>query len=78
MNIVDFEVYLNQSENIELENKEEGDELKTKNTIMPFETKVVAKVILKDNWKLNSKFKLTMGIPEKAVQIKFKEKDEKK
>ena len=78
MNIVDFEVYLNQSENIELENKEEGDELKTKNTIMPFETKVVAKVILKDNWKLNSKFKLTIGIPEKAVQIKFIEKNEKK
>ena len=78
MNVVDFEVYLNQSENIELENKEEGDELKTKNTIMPFETKVVAKVILKDNWKLKSKFKLTMGIPEKAVQMKFIEKDEKK
>ena len=78
MNVVDCEVYLNQSENIELENKEEGDELKTKNTIMPFETKVVAKVILKDNWKLKSKFKLTMGIPEKAVQMKFIEKDEKK
>ena len=70
MNVVDFEVYLNQSENIELENKS-GDELKTKNTINPFETKVVAKVILKDNWKLKSKFKLTMGIPEKSAQIKF-------
>ena len=78
MNVVDFEVYLNQSENIELEDKEEGDELKTKNTIMPFETKVVAKVILKDNWKLKSKFKLTMGIPEKSAQIKYIEKDEKK
>ena len=78
MNVVDFEVYLNQSENIELEDKEEGDELKTKNTIMPFETKVVAKVILKDNWKLKSKFKLTMGIPEKPAQIKYIEKDEKK
>ena len=77
MNVVDFEVYLNQSENIELENKE-GDELRTKNTIMPFETKIVAKVILKDNWKLKSKFKLTMGIPEKAAQIKYIEKDEKK
>ena len=77
MNVVDFEVYLNQSENIELENKEEGDELRTKNTIMPFETKVVAKVILKDNWKLKSKFKLTMGIPEKAAQMKYIEKDEK-
>ena len=75
MNVVDFEVYLNQSENIELENKE--DELRTKNTIMPFETKVVAKVILKDNWKLKSKFKLTMGIPEKAAQMKYIEKDEK-
>ena len=77
MNVVDFEVYLNQSENIELENKE-GDELRTKNTIMPFETKIVAKVILKDNWKLKSKFKLTMGIPEKSAQIKYIEKDEKK
>ena len=76
MNVVDFEVYLNQSENIELENKS-GDELKTKNTINPFETKVVAKVILKDNWKLKSKFNLTMGIPEKSAQIKYIESDEK-
>ena len=76
MNVVDFEVYLNQSENIELENKS-GDELKTKNTINPFETKVVAKVILKDNWKLKSKFKLTMGIPEKSAQTKYIESDEK-
>jgi len=75
MNIVEFDVYLNQSENIELENKE-GDELRTKNTIMPFETKIVAKVILKDNWKLKSKFKLTMGIPEKSIQTKFIENDE--
>ena len=78
MNVVNFEVYLNQSENIELEDKEEGKELETKNTIMPFETKVVAKVILKDNWKLKSKFKLTMGIPEKSAQTKYIEKDEKK
>ena len=75
MNVVDFEVYLNQSENIELENKE-GDELRTKNSIMPFETKIVAKVILKDNWKLKSKFKLTMGIPDKSAQSKYIEKDE--
>ena len=75
MNVVDFEVYLNQSENIELENKE-GDELRTKNSIMPFETKVVAKVILKDNWKLKSKFKLTMGIPDKSIQSKYIEKNE--
>ena len=75
MNVVDFEVYLNQSEIIELENKE-GEELRTKNSIMPFETKVVAKVILKDNWKLKSKFKLTMGIPDKSIQLKYIEKDE--
>ena len=74
MNVVDFEVYLDQSENIELENKE-GDELRTKNTIMPFETKIVAKVILKDNWKLKSKFKLTMGIPEKSIQQKYIKED---
>ena len=77
MNVVEFEVFLDQSENIELENRE-GDQLKTKNNILPFETKTVAKVILKDDWKLKSKFKLTMGVPEKAVQDKYVQKDEER
>ena len=48
MSVVDFEVELDQSENIELENKIDN-ELKTKNRILPFETKEVEKVILKNN-----------------------------
>ena len=76
MSVVDFEVELDQSENIELENKIDN-ELKTKNRILPFETKEVAKVILKNNWKLKSKFKLTMSIPDKSIQYNYIQKDEK-
>lgn len=77
MSVVDFEVHLDQSENIELEGKAESDELKTVNKILPFETKEVARVILKNNWKLKSKFKLTMNVPDKDIQYTYIEKDEK-
>ncbi len=77
MSVVDFEVHLDQSENIELENKI-NNELKTSNRILPFEKKEVAKVILKDNWKLKSKFKLTMNVPEKQIQYNYIVNDEKK
>ena len=76
MSVVDFEVHLDQSDNIELENKIDN-KLKTINKILPFETKEVAKVILKNNWKLKSKFKLTMNVPEKSIQHNYIEKDEK-
>jgi hypothetical protein len=78
MSVVDFEVHLDQSENIELEGKPDPDELKTVNKIFPFETKEVARVILKNNWKLKSKFKLTMNVPDKDVQYSYVEADEKK
>jgi hypothetical protein len=76
MSVVDFEVHLDQSENIELEGESAGT-LKTVNQIFPFETKEVARVILKNNWKLKSKFKLTMNVPSKDVQNSYIEKDEK-
>lgn len=81
MSVVDFEVHLDQSENIELEGKQDYDELKTVNRILPFQTKEVARVILKNNWKLKSKFKLTMNVPDKDIQrtyIESKENDIKK
>ena len=78
MSVVDFEVHLDQSENIELEGKPEGDELKTVNKILPFHTKEVARVVLKNNWKLKSKFKLTMNVPDKDIQYSYIEKEEKK
>lgn len=76
MSIVDFEVHLDQSENIELENCTNVNELKTVNKIHPFETKEVAKVILKQGWKLKSKFKLTMNVPDKEMQYQYIEQDE--
>ena len=51
--------------------------VKTINRILPFETKEVAKVILKNNWKLKSKFKLTMNVPDKSIQYNYIQKDEK-
>jgi hypothetical protein len=77
MSIVEFEVHLDQSENIELDSKDK-EELKTVNKLLPFETKEVAKVILKQDWKLKTKFKLTMNIPEKDIQFRFIEGDMKK
>ena len=76
MSVVDFEVHLDQSENIELAGTAPGEELKTINRLEPFETKEVARVILKNNWKLKSKFKLTMNIPEKETQMQFIKEDE--
>jgi len=76
MNVLDFEVNLEQSENIELEGNSDSDELKTVNRILPYETKVVARVILGNNWKLKSKFKLTMNVPDRDLQYKYIEEDE--
>lgn len=86
MSIVKFEVYLDQSENIELEALQNdnnndsyvySDELKTVNEILPFQVKEVARVVLKQGWKLKSKFKLTMNVPDKNLQYSYIEDDEK-
>ena len=69
MSVVDFEVHLDQSENIELAGKSPNDELKTISRIQPFQKVEVARVILKNNWKLKSKFKLTLNIPDKDTQM---------
>eukprot|EP00340_Litonotus_pictus_P004981 CAMPEP_0170517410 /NCGR_PEP_ID=MMETSP0209-20121228/3415_1 /TAXON_ID=665100 ORGANISM="Litonotus pictus, Strain P1" /NCGR_SAMPLE_ID=MMETSP0209 /ASSEMBLY_ACC=CAM_ASM_000301 /LENGTH=788 /DNA_ID=CAMNT_0010802657 /DNA_START=138 /DNA_END=2504 /DNA_ORIENTATION=+ len=76
MSIVDFEVHLDQSENIQLENQINENEMKTVNKVLPFETKEVARVILKQGWKLKSKFKLTMNVPDKDMQYNYIEQDE--
>jgi len=69
MSVVDFEVHLDQSENIELAGKSPNEELKTISRIEPFQKVEVARVILKNNWKLKSKFKLTLNIPDKDTQM---------
>jgi calpain-15 len=77
MSVVDFEVHLDQSENIELAGKSPTDELKTVNRIEPFQRVEVARVILKNNWKLKSKFKLTLNIPDKDTQMECIREDKK-
>jgi hypothetical protein len=77
MNVLDFEVNLEQSENIELDGVVNG-ELKTINKIYPFEKEVVAMVILHNNWKLKSKFKLTINVPDRDIQMKYIMNDQKK
>jgi len=76
MSVLDFEVNLDQSENIELEGKSPKDELKTVNRILPYESKTVARVILRNNWKLKSKFKLTMNVPDREVQYDYIKEDD--
>ncbi len=80
MNVLDFEINLEQSENIELDHSEgtQTDELKTVSRIFPFERKVVAKVVLGNNWKLKSKFKLTMNVPDRDRQYSYIADDDKK
>ena len=76
MSVLDFEVNLDQSENIELEGRLTNQELKTINRIFPYESKVVAKVILRNNWKLKSKFKLTMNVPDRELQYEYIKNDD--
>lgn len=82
MSIVDFEVHLDNSENIELENQfntnPKSKSMMTVNKVLPFETKEVAKVILKQGWKLKSRFRLTMNVPDKSLQSQYIEEDEKR
>jgi hypothetical protein len=54
MNVVEFVADFNGSENIEIENRAN---LISITTIEPFTTATIAKLILKRDWKLKSKFK---------------------
>lgn len=74
MSTVDFVIDLEESENIKLVNV---NGLQTSVKILPFEKKELAQIILKPNWKLKSKFKLTMNVPDKAIQEKFIVNDER-
>ena len=82
MSLLHFDLYLDNSRNIILENNESKDQYKsqnvfyTKTTIYPYETKKIAKILLKKNWKLKTKFKINLEIPSKSIQYQYIEKDE--
>ena len=84
MNILHFDLYLENSENITLENNDINDSNKnknifhSKNIINPYQTKIIGKILLKNNWKLKTKYKITLEIPSKGIQYQYIEKDEKK
>ena len=82
MNILHFDLYLDNSDNIFLENndlnKSNKSSLHTKTIINPYETKIIARIYLKNNWKLKTKFKIFLEIPSKAIQYQYIENDEKK
>ena len=84
MNILYFELYLENSKNIILENNDINESNKnknifhTKNIINPYETKIIAKILLQNNWKLKIKYKISLEIPSKGIQYQYIEKDEKK
>ena len=82
MSILHFDLYLENSRNIILENNDINEPnkniLHTKNIINPYETKIVAKIFLKNNWKLKTKYKISLEIPSKGIQYQYIEKDEKK
>ena len=82
MNILHFDLYLDNSDNIFLENndlnKSNKSSLHTKTIINPYETKIIARIYLKNNWKLKTKFKIFLEIPSKDIQYQYIENDEKK
>ena len=82
MSLLHFDLYLDNSENILLENNELKEENKNnfyiKNIINPYETKIIAKILLKNQWKLKTKFKISLEIPSKSTQYQFIQNDEQK
>ena len=82
MNILHFDLYLENSENITLENNDINDSNKnknifhSKNIINPYQTKIIGKILLKNNWKLKTKYKITLEIPSKGIQYQYIENDE--
>ena len=73
MSILDFEIILEQSENVEFAGKSIKNDFKTR--IEPFQKVEVAKFILKNNWKLKSKFKLSFIIPDRDKQNEYIEEE---
>ena len=72
MSEVDIETSLNESENVEIEG---SNSLITFAHLKPFEKKEIVKIILKKDWKLKSKFGLTLNVPDKSIQNNFIKND---
>lgn len=68
MNMVEFIADFGGSENITLDGKMS---LVAQQTIEPFVINQVAKLVLKKDWKLKSKFKVLLKAPPRHVQEKY-------
>ena len=67
-NTIDFTTNFEGSENIELENTSK---LICNTKVEPFTKKIVAKLILKSNWTLKTKFKFVKNLPDPIIQKKY-------
>ena len=74
MNVLNLEIDFSQSKNIKLKNTNNYKKIKV--TIMPFETKTIAEILLLNNFKINPKFNFNLFVPEKKVQFKYIQKYE--
>ena len=68
MNILNLEVDFSQSKNIKIKNKNNK---RIKESIMPFETKIIAEIYIQNDFKINPKFKFNLIIPDKKIQLKY-------
>ena len=67
-NTIDFTTNFQGSENVELQNT---DTLISNVQVEPFTKKTVAKLVLKANWTLKTKFKFVKNLPEPIIQKKY-------
>ena len=74
--ILNIEVDFSSSKNIMLKNNNNNYK-KIKVNVMPFETQVIAEILLENDFKINPKFNFNLIIPEKNIQIKYLEQYEK-
>ncbi len=73
--ILNIEVDFSSSKNIMLKNNNNNYK-KIKVNVMPFETQVIAEILLENDFKINPKFNFNLIIPEKNIQIKYLEQYE--
>ncbi len=69
MSTVDIELSLKGSVNIQMINC--GEDMQTVIQLQPFEKKEICKIAIYEGWKIQTKFKLTLSVPDKEIQQKF-------
>ena len=72
MNILNIEIDFSNSKYIKIKNTNTLKKIKV--TVMPFETKIIAEILLEKDFKISPKFNFNLFIPEKKIQLKYIQK----